>query len=90
MLNWRKKKGLLVPSTFPREKERLDIAYTLYNFSEGEESGMGRWANGEALDGQGEYKYESTPTIEGAKPMLTPAPQKLHNTLPTEMSDSNL
>jgi Mn-containing catalase len=84
------KEGLLVPSTFPREKERLDLSYTLYNFSEGEESSMGRWANGEALDGQGEYKYESTPTVEGAKPMLNPAPLKLHNTLPTEMSDSKL
>ncbi|RSD25492.1 manganese catalase family protein [Mesobacillus subterraneus] len=78
------KEGLLVPSTFQREKERTDIAYTLYNFSEGEESSQGRWANGPALDGQGEYKYVSKPEPEGAKPMLRPAPPKLHNTPPSD------
>ncbi|HAQ06768.1 MAG TPA: manganese catalase [Bacillus bacterium] len=76
--------GLLVPSTFPREKERLDIAYTLYNFSEGEESSKGRWANGPALDGQGNYEYVSKPEPEGDKPMLKPAPTNLHNTLPMD------
>lgn len=78
------KEGLLVPSTFPREKERLDIAYTLYNFSAGEESSKGRWANGPALDGQGNYEYVSQPKPEGAKPMLKPAPSNLHNTLPMD------
>jgi Mn-containing catalase len=78
------KEGLLVPSTFPREKERLDIAYTLYNFSAGEESSTGRWANGPALDGQGNYEYVSQPKPEGAKPMLKPAPLNLHNTLPMD------
>ncbi|MCM3619077.1 manganese catalase family protein [Sutcliffiella horikoshii] len=76
--------GLLVPSTFNREKERLVIAYTLYNFSEGEDSSQGRWAKGPALDGQGNYEYVSKPLPEGAKPMLKPAPPKLHNTLPME------
>lgn len=78
------KEGLLVPSTFPREKERLDIAYTLYNFSAGEESSTGRWAKGPALDGQGNYEYVSQPKPEGAKPKLKPAPANLHNTLPME------
>ncbi|PLT33956.1 manganese catalase family protein [Bacillus sp. V5-8f] len=78
------KEGLLVPSTFPREKERLDIAYTLYNFSQGEESSTGRWANGESLDGQGEYKYVQSPQPEAEKPLLEPAPPKLHNTLPMD------
>ncbi|WP_110928557.1 manganese catalase family protein [Bacillus massiliglaciei] len=78
------KEGLLVPSTFPREEERLDIAYTLYNLSEGEEAAAGRWANGAALDGQGEYKYEPNPQPEAPKPILSPAPPSLHNTLPDE------
>lgn len=76
--------GLLVPSTFPREKERLDVAYKLYNFSEGEESSTGRWAQGQALDGQGEYEYMSSPVPEGEKPNLKPAPSNLHNTLPMD------
>ncbi|MCS0789987.1 manganese catalase family protein [Cytobacillus pseudoceanisediminis] len=78
------KEGLLVPSTFPREKERTDISYTLYNLSAGEESSTGRWAQGPALDGQGEYKYVSNPKPEGDKPMLKPAPPNLHNTLPMD------
>ncbi|WP_050614163.1 manganese catalase family protein [Bacillus testis] len=77
--------GILVPSTFPREKERMDIAYNLYNFSEGEESSTGRWAQGTALDGQGEYQYVQQPKPEGAKPILKPAPLKTHNTLPADM-----
>lgn len=83
--------GLLVPSTFPREKERLDIAYSLYNFSEGEESSTGTWASGEALDGQGEFRYEAVvPPAEGAKPMLKPAPLETHNTLPMDTDKSIL
>ncbi|MCM3707784.1 MULTISPECIES: manganese catalase family protein [Cytobacillus] len=78
------KEGLLVPSTFPRENERTDVAYTLYNFSAGEESSTGRWAQGPALDGQGEYNYVSNPKPEGDKPMLKPAPPNLHNTLPMD------
>jgi Mn-containing catalase len=76
--------GLLVPSTFPREKERLDVSYKLYNFSEGEESSTGRWAKGPSLDGQGEYEYVSEPKPEGEKPTLKPAPSNLHNTLPMD------
>ncbi|PLT31089.1 manganese catalase family protein [Peribacillus deserti] len=76
--------GFLVPSTFPREKERLDVAYTLYNFSEGEEAAAGRWAQGPSIDGHAEFNYESTPKAEGAKPVLKPAPPNLHNTLPMD------
>ncbi|MGM9925650.1 MAG: manganese catalase family protein [Bacillus sp. (in: firmicutes)] len=76
--------GLLVPSTFPREKERMDIAYDFYNFSAGEESSTGRWAQGPALDGQGEYRYVQQPVPEGTKPELKPAPLKTHNTLPAD------
>ncbi len=83
--------GLLVPSTFPREKERLDIAYSLYNFSEGEESSTGSWASGQAPDGQGEFRYEAVvPPAEGAKPMLKPAPLETHNTLPMDTDKSIL
>ncbi len=35
---------ILVPSTFPRNEERLDIAYDFYNFSEGDQSKEGSWA----------------------------------------------
>lgn len=79
-----REEGLLVPSTFPRTKERTDISYTLYNFSVGEESSTGRWASGPSLDGEGEYKYVHNPQPEAPKPELAPAPPSLHNTLPKE------
>ncbi|RFU66703.1 manganese catalase family protein [Peribacillus glennii] len=78
------KEGLLVPSTFPREKERLDVAFTLYNFSQGEESSTGRWANGVSIDGHSEFKYENRPQPEAPKPQLRPAPPSTHNTLPMD------
>ncbi|ALC90805.1 manganese catalase [Bacillus sp. FJAT-18017] len=82
--------GKLTPSTFPREKERLDVAYNLYNFSAGEQSATGRWAEGPSLDGQGEYQYVSEPKPEGTKPELAPAPPNVHNTLPLDMEQSKL
>lgn len=79
-----KEKSILVPSTFPREKERLDIAYDFYNFSEGEESKKGSWAKGKALDGEGEYNYLKEPKVEGKAPKLDPVTPKMHGTPPTK------
>ena len=73
-------KSILVPSTFPREKERLDIAYDFYNFSEGEESKKGDWATGKALDGEGEYQYHTTPKVEGKVPKLDSVTEKMYGT----------
>ncbi|MGG3891788.1 manganese catalase family protein [Metabacillus fastidiosus] len=81
------KEGLLVPSTFPREKERMDIAYDFYNFSEGEASKTGRWASGPSLDGEGKYRYIKQPIPEAEIPVLKPAPLKTHNTLPSVSLD---
>lgn len=75
-----KEKSILVPSTFPRENERLDIAYDFYNFSEGEESKKGSWAKGKALDGEGEYNYLKEPKVEGKAPKLDPVTPKMYGT----------
>lgn len=72
--------SILVPSTFPRENERLDIAYDFYNFSEGSESQEGAWASGEALDGQGKYQWLDEPKIEGSAPKLNPVTPKMYGT----------
>ena len=58
-----KEGSILVPSTFPRDKERKDIAYDFYNFSEGDQSSEGSWASGKALDGEGEYQWLKEPKI---------------------------
>lgn len=71
---------ILVPSTFPRDKERRDIAYDFYNFSEGEASKDGRWASGKALDGEGDYHYHTKPKVEGKEPKLKPVTPKMYGT----------
>ena len=74
--------GILVPTTFPREEERKDIAYDFYNFSEGDESSKGSWAKGKALDGDGEYQWLEEPKIEGKAPKLKPVTPKMYGTPP--------
>ena len=77
-----KEGSILVPSTFPRDKERKDIAYDFYNFSEGDQSSEGSWASGKALDGAGEYQWLKEPKIEGAAPKLEPVTPKMYGTPP--------
>lgn len=77
-----KEGSILVPSTFPRDKERKDIAYDFYNFSEGDQSSEGSWASGKALDGEGEYQWLKEPKIEGAAPKLEPVTLKMYGTPP--------
>lgn len=77
-----KEGSILVPSTFPRDKERKDIAYDFYNFSEGDQSSEGSWASGKALDGEGEYQWLKEPRIEGAAPKLEPVTPKMYGTPP--------
>lgn len=76
---------IVVPSTFPRSKEFQEVSYTLFNFSEGEESKKGRWAHGPSFDGRGEYKYVSEPVFWGSAPKLPPAPPLYYNTPPSKM-----
>ncbi|EME8124330.1 manganese catalase family protein [Enterococcus faecium] len=77
-----KEGSILVPSTFPRDKERKDIAYDFYNFSEGDQSSEGSWASGKALEGEGEYQWLKEPKIEGAAPKLEPVTPKMYGTPP--------
>ncbi|WP_080440548.1 manganese catalase family protein, partial [Enterococcus faecium] len=77
-----KEGSILFPSTFPRDKERKDIAYDFYNFSEGDQSSEGSWASGKALDGEGEYQWLKEPKIEGAAPKLEPVTPKMYGTPP--------
>lgn len=78
------KEGLVVPSTFNREYEKSDVAYTFMSCSEGTESQMGRWANGPSMDGLGEFKYETKPAATGQAPALEPAPGYIHGTPPVK------
>ena len=61
-----------VPSSFPQEKEKSEVAYRFMNFSEGEESSTGRWAKGKSPDGKGQLEYEAEPKPFGSEPTLRP------------------
>ncbi|AWE07371.1 manganese catalase [Lysinibacillus sp. 2017] len=77
------KENIIVPSTFPRELEKREVSHTLFNFSKGNESAAGRWANGPSLDGEGQFRYVEQPLPLAPKPALNPAPPYIHDTLPS-------
>ncbi|MGF7489003.1 manganese catalase family protein [Bacillus velezensis] len=76
-----RERDIVVPATFPRELEKQEVSYDLFNFSRGDESSQGRWARGEAFDGRGEFRYISVTVAFASAPHLKPAPMWLHNTL---------
>lgn len=77
--------GAVVPSTFNREYEKKEVAYSFMNFSQGEDSSSGRWANGPAYDGKGNFEYIQNPEAMGQKPQLAPGPKYIHGTPPIDM-----
>ncbi len=50
-----------VPSSFPQELEKGEVAYQFLNCSDGTESQEGRWASGPAPDGRGTFTYVAAP-----------------------------
>lgn len=74
--------GKVVPSTFPRELEKQEVSYTLFNFSRGNESATGRWAQGKSIDNCGTFNYVEHPQPFAPKPVLNPAPAYTFDTLP--------
>ncbi|MBD7935953.1 MULTISPECIES: manganese catalase family protein [Cytobacillus] len=77
------KENVVVPSTFPRELEKQEVSYTLFNFSEGNESAEGRWAHGPSMDKLGTFNYVENPVPLAKKPKLKPAPDYIFNTPPS-------
>ncbi|WP_071394385.1 manganese catalase family protein [Bacillus tuaregi] len=77
------KENVVVPSSFPKECEKQEVAYTLFNFSRGNKSAAGRWAQGPSMDGLGTFNYVEKPVPLAPKPVLNPAPPYIHDTLPS-------
>jgi len=50
-----------VPSNFPQNLEKGEVAYQFLNCSDGTESQEGRWASGPAPDGKGTFTYVAEP-----------------------------
>lgn len=80
------KEGKVVPSTFPRDQQINQVAYTLFNFSRGEDSVLGRWAQGPSMDGCGVFNYVPNPQPLAPAPHLPPAPPYIHDTPPGVLS----
>lgn len=75
-----------VPSSFPLELEKREVAYQFLNMSEGEESAQGRWASGPSMDGKGEFEYVANPQPQGPAVEPPPPHPHLHGTGKTPQS----
>jgi Mn-containing catalase len=69
-----------VPSSFPQELEKSEVAYQFWNNSIGEESAEGRWAKGRSMDGKGEFEYVANPKPLGEAVIPPPSDPRLHGT----------
>ncbi|WP_156290528.1 manganese catalase family protein [Oceanobacillus salinisoli] len=83
------KENIVVPSTFPRELEKQEVSYTLFNLSMGNESAEGRWAHGPSMDGCGTFNYVQDPVPLAPKPVLQPAPPYIFDTPPWAIRKSD-
>jgi Mn-containing catalase len=71
---------LPVPGHFPESEQNNEYAYTLYNFSEGEDAAEGRWASGSTPDGKGQFSYVAQPASLAPEPVLPPVSPTLYGT----------
>ena len=55
-------------------------AYQLWNFSSGQDSRQGRWTEGQAPDGRGEFGYVEEARPMATEPMLPAGDPRLYNT----------
>jgi Mn-containing catalase len=75
---------LPVPA-FPEERMKREHAYTFMSYAADPAdttAGEGRWAQGPAPDGKGEFSYLAEPFAEGEESPLPPAPEKVYDNLP--------
>jgi Mn-containing catalase len=76
----------VVPSSFPLELEKREVAYQFWNQSDGEESAQGRWAKGPSMDGQGKFQYLANPQPLGPEPEPPQPDPRLHGTAKTRQT----
>jgi Mn-containing catalase len=67
----------LVPGTLPLDRVMMEQAHVFWNCSAGTESGQGRWAQGQAPDGMGEFQYFTDPRPLTTDMGLAPQPNPL-------------
>jgi Mn-containing catalase len=71
----------LVPGTMPPERVRMDQSHVFWNCSAGTESAQGRWAQGQTIDGLGQFEYFADPRpLTGDAGVAPPPNPLLHGT----------
>ncbi len=68
-----------VPSAFPQELEKSDVAYQFMDASAGDDSQQGRWASGPSMDGKGEFTWVKAQPF-GPNPGVLPADPRVFTT----------
>lgn len=68
------------PSSFPEDLQMNEVAYQFLNFSEGEESRQGQWAEGPAPDGKGSITYVQEAPALGEETLLEKVDPRVHGT----------
>lgn len=86
------KNGVVVPATFAPEDEMeaQPHAYEFWDLSEGTASKEGRWAQGEAQDGTGEFVHLENPAPQGNFPNMKVPAHKLHHDLAEKTGMQNV
>ncbi|SDF90553.1 manganese catalase family protein [Pseudonocardia oroxyli] len=71
---------LPAPSNFPQGQEHTEVSYQYLNFSDGVHASDGRWAEGPAPDGKGEFSYHDGTTTSAPMPPPTHPDSRLYGT----------
>jgi Mn-containing catalase len=78
-----------VPSNFPQNLEKGEVAYQFLNHSEGTESAQGRWSKGPAPDGKGTFTYvDRPPAYTDDEGLLNPVDPRTYGTPPAPVPPS--
>jgi len=78
-----------VPSNFPQNLEKSEVAYQFLNHSEGRESAEGRWAKGPSPDGKGEFTYvDGAAAYADDEGLLNPVDPRTYGTPPMPVPPS--
>ncbi len=70
----------LVPSSFPLELEKREVAYQFWNCTDGTASSEGPWATGPTPDGKGEFEFLEDPEPLADVITVGEADRMLHGT----------
>jgi Mn-containing catalase len=68
-----------------------EVSYRFMNFSLGEESAEGRWAQGPSMDGKGQFEYVAEPEAMGLEvdELAPPVEPRLYSTPRQTMQPSS-